>query len=44
MKIMYCGFDDESLMKGYAAFGLPIEKEFILYEGKKCVKANMHLC
>lgn len=40
MRTMYCGFDDESLMKAYAAFGLPIEKEFILYERKEMCESK----
>lgn len=40
MRIMYCGFDDEALMKGYASFGLPIEKEFILYERKEMCESK----
>ena len=40
MRIMYCGFDDETLMKGYASFGLPIEKEFILYERKEMCESK----
>ena len=40
MRTMYCGFDDEILMKGYASFGLPIEKEFILYERKEMCESK----
>lgn len=35
MRIMYCGFDDEALMKGYSAIGLPVEGDFKLYDKKE---------